>query len=270
MAGIEGLGNLNRSGVKSLRSTAKPRNQQAETVQRFEVKELKNGGTIDMTGVAGGSADRESALPQNGEAQQELQRGRKPVPKARNTYKSGLPMEEQVEQLSKIRKSSIEYESVLLDQLVKQMRQSPLAKTPGGDTFSDIAEQPFRDFLSQAGGLGLADSITSQVARQQGLEQTLHDHPEIMGPGWRPTIPPNLMKKSPGGLDMAPENRARPGVAEAAQPSEAKQTPETNEAAEPEKAGEAEKTAGAAPMSNEEIAWLYNAPSTAWPEQAPD
>ena len=173
MAGIEGAGNLNRSGVKSLRPTAKPRNQQAETVQRFEVKELKNGGTLDMSGVAAGDSARdESAASQNGAAQPELQRGRKPAPKARNTHKSGLPVEEQVEQLRKIRKSSIEYESVLLDQLVKQMRQSPLAKTPGGDTFSDIAEQPFRDFLSQAGGLGLADSITSQVARQRGLDQT--------------------------------------------------------------------------------------------------
>lgn len=256
MAGIEGAGNLQRSGVRSLKPTTKARNQQNETVQRFEVKTLKDGGSLDLSGVAAGNSGQENAGSQN-EATQQLQRGRKQVPKARNTHQSNLQVEEQVEQLSKIRKSSIEYESVLMDQMVKQMRQSPLAKTPGGDTFSDIAEQPFRDFLSQAGGLGLADSITSQIARQQGLEQTLHDYPEIMGPGWRPTIPPNLMKKTSGGLDIAPENQPRQEIGKSGPAAEADGSTETEQTTEPEKVAKAEKTAGAGLMSNEEIAWLY-------------
>ena len=262
--GIEGAGNLRQSGVRSLRGTAKARNQQGETVQRFDVNMMKNGESMDLTGVADGKSGRESGESggrPNEAARQQLTRGMKSVSKARNAHKSQLPVEEQVAQLSKIRKSAVEYESVLMDQFVKQMRQSPLVKTPGGDTFSDIAEQPFRDFLSKAGGLGLADSITSQVARQQGLEQTLHDYPEIMGPGWRPTIPPNLMKKSSGGLELAPENLNRQGDGASGPASDADRA---DAAAEPEPAGEPEKTAEAGPMSSEEIAWLYNDAVEAW------
>ena len=255
MAGIEGAGNLRQSTVNSLRSKAKARDQRGETVQRFEVKDLKNGGVLEVGGVIAGTSKPETNGQQSGEPQPQLARGVKLAPKARQAHQSQLPVEEQVGQLSKIRKSAVDYEAVLMDQFVKQMRQSPLAKTPGGDTFSDIAEQPFRDFLSQAGGLGLADSITAQVARQQGLEQTLHDYPDIMGPGWRPSIPPNLMKKSSGGLDLAPENLTRQGAGAAGPTAE---TDRTSEAAEPEKTGEAEKTAGAGLLSNEEIAWLYN------------
>lgn len=262
MAGIEGLGNLKHSGVRPLRSTAKARQQQGETVRRFDVNMLKSGGNMEVSGVISGTSNPESGEQQNEAARQPLARGMKSVSKAGKSRKSDLPVEEQVAQLSKIRKSAMEYESVLMDQFVKQMRQSPLAKTPGGDTFSDIAEQPFRDFLSQAGGLGLADSITAQVARQQGLEQTLQDYPEIMGPGWQPTIPPNLMKKSAGGLELAPENLPRQGAGVNSPTAEAEKAAETTAeiepAAEPEKAVEAEKTAGAGLMSNEEIAWLYN------------
>jgi len=262
MAGIEGAGNLKRNGINPLKPTAKARDQQAETV-RFDVDLLKNGGRMDLNGMAAGNSgpeqnSGENSGPQNHVAEERLTRLWKRAPKARESHKSNMPVEEQAEQLGKIRKSAMDYEAVLLDQLVKQMRQSPLTKTPGGDTFNDIAEQPFRDFLSQAGGMGLADSITLQVARQQGLEQTLHDYPEIMGPGWRPTIPPNMMKKSPGGLEMASESSAGQAVEPSARRSEPEKPTELEPAAEPGETVEAEKKAGAGLMSSEEIAWLYN------------
>lgn len=253
MTEIERPGNLNQSTVHSLKSTAKPRAPRGEVVGSFSVEMLKSGGSMDLSGVAEGNAVREAAESASDAAP--LQRGRKQVPKARNSHKSDLPVEEQVQQLSKIRKSAIEYEAVLMDQMVKQMRQSPLTKTPGGDTFSDIAEEPFRNFLSQAGGLGLADSITSQIARQQGLEQTLQEYPEIMGPGWRPSIPPNLMKKTSGVLDMTPETAPRQGPNKSSAAAEAAGT---ERSAESEAAATAEKKAGAGLMSDEEIAWLYN------------
>ncbi len=186
------VGNLSRSGVKPLRSTAKARTE--NPVQSFSVEELKNGGGMDVGGMLEGKRTI-----------REQYRGKGPAPSARAAQNSTLSPEEQVEKLAKIRKSSVEYEAVFVDQLVKQMRQSPLAKTPGGDTFSDIAEQPFRDFLSRNGGVGLADSIVGQIARQEGLEQTLHDNPGIMGPNWRPTVPKNLMYKPAGNLKAASE-----------------------------------------------------------------
>lgn len=186
------IGNLSRSGVRPLRSTAKARDAEGP-VQTFSVEALKNGGTMEMGGMLEGQSIREQY------------RGKGPAPSARRAQNSQLSPQEQVEKLGKIRKSAVEYEGVFVDQLVKQMRQSPMAKTPGGDTFSDIAEQPFRDFLSQNGGIGLADTIVSQVARQEGLEQTLQENPGIMGSNWRPTVPQNLMQKHTGNLTMPTE-----------------------------------------------------------------
>ncbi|MDR2945464.1 MAG: hypothetical protein LBV79_01775 [Candidatus Adiutrix sp.] len=261
MSGMEGVGNLRQSGVRPLRSTAKARTQPGETVQRFDVNQLRNGGSMNVGGVIAGTAENGGQQSRNEAAQAPLLRGGRPAPRARHAYRSDQPVEEQVEELGKIHKSSVEYEAVLMDQLVKQMRQSPLAKTPGSDTFSDIAEQPFRDFLSQAGGLGLADDMTAQVARQQGLEQTLQAYPELMGPGWRPSIPPNLMKKSPGGLEMPPEAllQAIDGKASAAAAEEkpAPEAPEKVAETQPELLAKPDSSASPGLMSGEEIAWLY-------------
>jgi Rod binding domain-containing protein len=146
-----------------------------------------------------------SAIEPNG---QNLRRGQTgvqpPRPASGAARNAGLDLPERLEKLAQIRKSATDYEAIFVDQLVKLMRPSPLAQTPGGETFSEIAEQPFRDFLSRAGGLGLSGAIVSQIARQEGLEETLREHPEVMGPGWRLKIPPSLMKKSPGGLTLAP------------------------------------------------------------------
>ncbi len=218
------LGNLRQRGVRALRNTAKAADRPPAAVQRFSVDALKNGGSMDLgSAVAGAPRAAENAAAQGEAVQSGGLRGREqtlrqryrgggPAPSARAAQNSKLSTEEQVEKLGQIRKSATQYESVFVDSLVKQMRQSPLTETPGGDTFSEIAEQPFRDFLSQAGGLGLANSIVSQVARQEGLEQTLHEHPDIMGPDWRPTVPRNLMKKPARGLEIKPREPGAPAA----------------------------------------------------------
>jgi hypothetical protein len=194
---------LRRSGVKPLRATAPS--------QKVSVEELKNGGSLNLGGV----------LEESGETRTLRQRttGRRAGVSARQSRSAGLSLPERLQKLAQIKKSATEYESLFVDQLVKLMRPSPLAHTPGGDTFSELAEQPFRDYLSRAGGLGLANTIVNQVARQEGLEQTLLEHPEVMGPSWRPTIPRNLGPKHYGGLAMTP---AAPGrsdeTAEIAEP----------------------------------------------------
>ncbi|UQZ88627.1 hypothetical protein C4J81_05160 [Deltaproteobacteria bacterium Smac51] len=257
MSGMESVGNLSRPGVRPLRSTAKARSDQDEGVQRFDIQELRNGGTMNVGSGEDGQGGEKSI--------REKYRGGSKASQARRNHNSQLSTEEQIEKLGKIRKSAVEYESVFVDQLVKQMRQSPMSKTPGGDTLSDIAEQPFRDFLSQNGGIGLADTIVNQVARQEGLEQTLHQYPGIMGANWRPTIPPSQMKKSAGNLEMATEqveNKAEtaPAPAEgktgntlknflAGAEKMADRSSQTEEKA-------AQQSVGM--MSGEEIAYLYN------------
>ncbi len=181
-----------------------------QPTMRFSVADLKNGASFSAGGVPTDGTNilqsTEAAIPSSAPEKQsvfparpevslrERYRTSAPAPTARQAQNSQLPLDEQIAKLGKIRQSAVEYEAVFVDQLVKQMRPSPMAKTAGSDTFSDIAEQPFRDHLSQAGGLGLADSIMGQIARQEGLEQTLQDNPEIMGPNWRPSISPNLMR----------------------------------------------------------------------------
>ncbi len=228
MSDIEGLGNLRQSAIRPLRNSAKVQGGPAGDVTRFSVDALKNGGSLDLGGAVNGTARPSAAdvsAPTTAGGPARGQRGRDltlrqqyrtggPAPSARRAQNSELSPAEQVQKLKKIRKSATEYESVFVDQLVKQMRPKPVSETAGSDTFSDIAEQPFRDFLSQAGGLGLADQIVGQVARQEGLEQTLQEHPEIMGPNWRPSVPPNLMKKPARGLEMGSPQGEEPAQAE--------------------------------------------------------
>jgi hypothetical protein len=66
--------------------------------------------------------------------------------------------------------------------------------------------------LTAAGGLGLSQTIVTQVAAQEGLGETLAEHPEIMGPRFRSRLAPNLMTRS-GLRPKAPESA---GSAEAA------------------------------------------------------
>ncbi len=247
MSGMEAMGNLSRSGVRPLRSTARANQDNAS----FSVEALKNGGTMDMNAVLEGET----------RSIREQYRGSGPAPSARRSQNSQLSPEEQVEKLGKIRKSAIEYESVFVDQLVKQMRQPSMAKTPGGDTFSDIAEQPFRDFLSQNGGLGLADTIVNQVARQEGLEQTLQQNPGIMGPNWRPSIPPNLMQKPAGNLKMPAEHFENTGETAMKSPGNTlKNILAGAEKVAGREGGADEKSPAPSVgmMSGEEIAYLYN------------
>ncbi len=255
MSDLNAMGNLSRPGVRPLRSTARA----AAPAQVFSVEELKNGGT--MTVGAGSPAAAAGPEGQSDERSlRERYAGGRSVRSSRRSINSQLPVEEQIKKLETMRKSAVEYEAFFVDHLVKQMRQSPLADMAGGETFSDIAEQPFREHLSQAGGLGLADTIVGQLARQEGLEQTLQEYPEIMGPKWRPSIPAEL-KKSKGSLEMLPPDKAlslkgKPQEAPLEAPAA---SPQASAAAEPEP----EKSSAVGLMSGEEIAWLYEQASLA-------
>ena len=223
--------NLRRGGVKPLRGSARP----AEAARTFSVEGLKNGGELTLG----------NALEDSGESRTLRQRAggaRAPKTSARQSRSAGLSLPERLQKLAQIKKSATEYESLFVDHLVKQMRPSPLAKMPGGDTFSELAEQPFRDYLSRAGGLGLANSIIGQIARQEGLEQTLQEHPEVMGPSWRPSIPKSLGPKYYRGLTLTPEGLEPQGAEQAAPPEFPKGPGRAGEAAEisgpwPEKPG---------------------------------
>lgn len=233
----------------------------SKTVQTFSVEELKKGGDLSFNGVLNQSAGENTSAgePQDNAVTESVtirERGnqKKPAAMIRREHNATLPLEERLDKLTKIRKSAVQYESLFVDHLVKQMRQSPLANMPGGETLNDIAEQPFRDFLSQAGGLGLADTIVDQVARQEGLDDTLKEHPEVMGPNWHPNIPPNRMNKNAGNLDMAaPQKEERPEVPTANLEKTAEQKTGNKSSYD---------TSINQPqiglMNKEEIAWLYD------------
>jgi Rod binding domain-containing protein len=125
--------------------------------------------------------------------------GRK-TPKAETLLRnksSSLTEEEKIGQLKKIKKAAEDYEGLLMKEMIKSVRQSPLVKTAGSDTYSEIAEKPFTAALTAAGGLGLSERVVTDVARQQGLLSALEEHPEIMGPNYRPKISPNRLRKAP-------------------------------------------------------------------------
>ncbi|MDR2300718.1 MAG: hypothetical protein LBF38_01550 [Deltaproteobacteria bacterium] len=108
----------------------------------------------------------------------------------------GLSDEQKISKLKQIKESAEEYEGFLIAEMIKSMRQSPFVKTPGGDTYSEIAEKPFTAALTKAGGLGLSQTIVNQVAAQEGLADALSEHPEVMGPHWRQRLAPSQMPKA--------------------------------------------------------------------------
>jgi Rod binding domain-containing protein len=110
---------------------------------------------------------------------------------------SDLTEEEKIGQLKKIKQSAEDYEGLLMKEMIKSLRQSPFVKTAGSETYSEIAEKPFTAALTAAGGLGLSEKIVADVARQEGLTETLKEHPEIMGPNYRAKISPSRMRKAP-------------------------------------------------------------------------
>jgi hypothetical protein len=198
ISGAGAAANLRRSGVKPLRVTAES--------ARMSVEDLKNGGTLDLGRLAT-EGEAPGSLRQRG-------RGARGPLTGRQGRSAGLSLPARLQKLAQIKKSATDYESIFVDQLVKQMRPSPLAPHTGGETYSELAEQPFRDMLSRAGGLGLADAIIGQIARQEGLEQTLLEHPEVMGSSWKPVIPKNLGPKH-GRLTMVPPGLEPQGAEQA-------------------------------------------------------
>jgi Rod binding domain-containing protein len=104
-------------------------------------------------------------------------------------------VEQKVAKLKDLRKSAEDYEGMLMAEMIKSMRQSAFADTPGSETYSEIAERPFTAAITAAGGLGLAETIVSQVAAQEGLDDVLAASPEVMGPNWRQRLSPSQMPK---------------------------------------------------------------------------
>ncbi|MDR2935617.1 MAG: hypothetical protein LBV70_07075 [Candidatus Adiutrix sp.] len=239
--------NLRPGGVKPLRGTARA----SESKRVMEVEALKNGGELDLGRLLEGQAEEGRTLRERAAGRQA------PKASARQSRSAGLSPAERLQKLAKIKKSATDYEAIFIDQLVKLMRPSALAHTPGGETFSEIAEQPFRDFLSRAGGLGLADTMVGQIARQEGLEQTLQEHPEVMGPSWRPTIPGNPGPRTYERLTLAPAAFAPQGLGPNSGPPAAPARPEEARAAEiagprPAEAGSAGRAGRFGPIPNRE------------------
>jgi Rod binding domain-containing protein len=109
---------------------------------------------------------------------------------------SELSEEGKMSKLRRIKESAEEYEGFLMAEMIKTMRQTSFAKVPGGDTYSEIAEKPFTAAMTAAGGLGLAATIVGQVAAQEGLDDALAAHPEVMGRDWRRRLAPSMMPKA--------------------------------------------------------------------------
>jgi Rod binding domain-containing protein len=210
---------LNKSTVRPLRSAGR---RPEAAVQRFSVDDLKNGQDFNRILNPGGGQSaapetlsvpsvRPEQLPSAGQIDLTGQAGRAALaaqsrylgrrnPEAGRLIKNksaDLTEEEKIGQLKKIKKSAEDYEGLLLKEMIKNLRQSPLAKTAGSETYSEIAEKPFTAAITAAGGLGLAEKIVSDVARQEGLSETLSEHPEIMGPKYRAKIAPSRMRKAP-------------------------------------------------------------------------
>ncbi|MDR1036775.1 MAG: hypothetical protein LBT40_09425 [Deltaproteobacteria bacterium] len=193
MTGIPEYRGLANRDVRPLKNT--PSASSANDDGRFvvSVEEFRQG--INLSG-GGGSGGIPRGVA-SGAAGQSPLRGEPYVPKAwlRAQNGNGMSEEERVAKLRKIRESAQEYEGLLMAEMIKQMRQKPMAKTPGSETLSEIAEKPFTAALTAAGGLGLADKIVEDVAAQEGLAATLADHPEVMGPNWRQRIAPSRLYK---------------------------------------------------------------------------
>jgi hypothetical protein len=189
--------------------------------RRLSVSELKQGlnfnEIINLDGTKGvnpspGSLESQTIAPKVVEVEPQSQEAQNAVLAAKSRYygrkapkaaaslrdqSQSLTEEEKIGQLKKIKKAAEDYEGLLMKEMIKSVRQSPLVKTAGSETYSEIAEKPFTAALTAAGGLGLAEKIVSDVARQEGLTDTLKAHPEIMGPNYRPKISPNLTRKAP-------------------------------------------------------------------------
>ena len=87
-----------------------------------------------------------------------------------------------------------------------------------------------------------------------------------MGPNWRPVVPQNLMKKSPGGLEIAPPRPAETQAASSPGEAESDEAAETAGGADPTPNPPQPGLAGL--MNAEEIARLYQDAQEAAADQA--
>ncbi|MDR2443558.1 MAG: hypothetical protein LBE31_08575 [Deltaproteobacteria bacterium] len=193
----------------------------SQNVQVFSVEDFKKGvtiGTSDSNNQSSASSNVLSGLlnksPENlqesltenleesllGESQKSFGRRYRSIDNNRIIdsvrENNKLTLEQKISKLTQIKKSAEEYEGMLINEMIKSMRQSAFVKTPGSDTYSEIAEKPFTAALTAAGGLGLSQTIVTQVAAQEGLSDVLTEHPQVMGPNYRQRLSPSLMPKA--------------------------------------------------------------------------
>jgi Rod binding domain-containing protein len=193
MTSIPEYNGTKNQDIRSLKGSATMPSNDGKMV--FSVEEFREGINIgNKDSAKGDSAKGGKGEKSSGQVQRSFQ-GYVPRSYLAAHSDRGMSEAQKVAKLEKIRDSAKEYEGMLLNEMIKSMRQSPLVKTPGSDTYSEIAEKPFTAAITAAGGLGLADRIIEDVARQEGLLGTLSEHPEIMGPNWNPKISPSRMYK---------------------------------------------------------------------------
>jgi peptidoglycan hydrolase FlgJ len=70
------------------------------------------------------------------------------------------------------RATAEEFESFFLSQMIEQMfsqvgEENPFGGGPGERAFTGLLHQEYANVMAQAGGLGLADRLTSEILRYQ-------------------------------------------------------------------------------------------------------
>jgi Rod binding domain-containing protein len=203
---IESPGEQNAAGFKSQApQTSAGSNQRADqknaNLSEISRQQTNPTGTsqnqADLAGSGLGLSNIAETLPQGslGQRYRPLESGRMADAKSKSAH---LTEQQKLEQLQRIKESAEEYEGMLINEMIKSMRQSPFVETAGSDTYSEIAEKPFTAALTAAGGLGLSQTIINQVAAQEGLDDVLAKYPEAMGPNWRQRLAPSQMSKPVG------------------------------------------------------------------------
>ncbi|MDR2349495.1 MAG: hypothetical protein LBF41_02555, partial [Deltaproteobacteria bacterium] len=226
MGDVQAYRGLYNTDVRSLKNTPKSAGNKREGGSAplvFNAEDMRKGVNLKTGDVDGTGGGKSGAAAKDGSDPGARRAGKALVPKSylRSISGGNLTEEQKVAKLKKIRDSAKEYEGLLMAEMIKSMRQKPLKKTAGSDTFTEIAEKPFTAALTAAGGLGLADKIIEDVAGQEGLSATLEEHPEIMGANWKMRIAPSKRRKDPGFRNVvsnpanaAPGNRASSASAE--------------------------------------------------------
>ena len=120
----------------------------------------------------------------------------------------------EVERLKKLKKACSDLESLFVNTLVSTLRKSTVeggmfGQSAGSDIYASMVDQNLSGFLSQGQGIGLGQTIYSQMIRREGLEAVAEADPDAGGLTYNQHISPDLVKLEPAQLQGA--NGLRPG-----------------------------------------------------------